>query len=122
MRALINRWYNVPFDPSKKPAANASSNATATTANPPSSISPTDGAENDSKPIDFDTFIPTHDPSLPEPEAGALPTMPSEASYIPNTPAGSMVSQDEAFQRALTAMYWGGYWTAMYHVSLSRQP
>ena len=27
-----------------------------------------------------------------------------------------VVSQDEAFSRALNAMYWGGYWTAMYHV------
>ncbi|EDR08126.1 uncharacterized protein LACBIDRAFT_327429 [Laccaria bicolor S238N-H82] len=28
---------------------------------------------------------------------------------------GTMISQDEAFSRALSAMYWGGYWTAMYH-------
>jgi hypothetical protein len=27
-----------------------------------------------------------------------------------------MINQDEAFSRALSAMYWGGYWTAMYHV------
>ena len=27
------------------------------------------------------------------------------------------VSQDEAFSRAMTAMYWSGYWTAVYHVS-----
>ncbi|KAK0187784.1 hypothetical protein F5146DRAFT_1141244 [Armillaria mellea] len=25
------------------------------------------------------------------------------------------VSQDEAFQRAMSAMYWAGYWTAVYH-------
>ncbi|KAH9487231.1 hypothetical protein JR316_0001300 [Psilocybe cubensis] len=113
-------WYNIPFDPSKKPAAKALLNAAVgtTTATPPTA--PSDGAETDSKPIDFDTFVPTHDPSLdipsvPTPTAGELPTMPSEASYIPDSVAGSIVSQDEAFQRALTAMYWGGYWTAMYH-------
>lgn len=32
--------------------------------------------------------------------------------------SGSNVNADEAFSRALGAMYWGGYWTAMYHVSL----
>jgi len=29
--------------------------------------------------------------------------------------ASATVSQDEAFSRALNAMYWGGYWTAVYH-------
>jgi hypothetical protein len=33
-----------------------------------------------------------------------------------------MVSQDEAFDRALSAMYWGGYWTAVYHVCFSLSP
>jgi hypothetical protein len=30
-----------------------------------------------------------------------------------------MVSQDEAFTRALGAMYWAGYYSAVYHVSSS---
>ena len=30
-----------------------------------------------------------------------------------------MVSQDEAFTRAMGAMYWAGYYTAIYHVSTS---
>ena len=29
-----------------------------------------------------------------------------------------MASQDEAFEKALNAMYWSGYWTAIYHVYL----
>lgn len=32
--------------------------------------------------------------------------------------AFSGVSVDEAFNRALGAMYWCGYWTACYHVSV----
>lgn len=47
-----------------------------------------------------------------------LESMP--ANYdIASGPAASLstVSQDEAFSRALNAMYWGGYWTAVYHVS-----
>jgi len=69
--------------------------------------------EPDSQPIDFHAFIPTHDPSLgvpifPDPSS----TGPSQS--ISHTP-GQIASQDEAFQRALSAMYWGGYWTAVYH-------
>ena len=28
----------------------------------------------------------------------------------------AMASQDDAFSRAMTAMYWSGYWTAVFHV------
>lgn len=80
--------------------------------------------ELDSQPINFDTFVPTHDPSLAGGLAGAgVPAHPpdipgpSYAEYYLPHPPGPMVSQDEAFQRALAAMYWGGYWTAVYHVS-----
>ncbi|KAK0202068.1 hypothetical protein DFS33DRAFT_1045176 [Desarmillaria ectypa] len=45
-------------------------------------------APKDSKPLNL---VPSHDPSL------------------------VAVSQDEAFQNAMTAMYWAGYWTAVYH-------
>lgn len=69
------------------------------------------GAEIDSQPIDFDTFVPTHNPSLDHLSSLALPM-----DYAQDTPSAAMVSQDEAFSRALNAMYWGGYWTAMYHV------
>lgn len=30
-----------------------------------------------------------------------------------------MVNRDEAFNNALSAMYWSGYWTAVYHVSVT---
>jgi hypothetical protein len=45
-----------------------------------------------------------------------LPAPPQD--YASTGPQGSapMASQDEAFSRALNAMYWGGYWTAVYHV------
>ncbi|KDR68693.1 hypothetical protein GALMADRAFT_256476 [Galerina marginata CBS 339.88] len=113
-------WYNIPVDPSKR-ATNAASRSNVTTIQTASAPDPAvhEDAERDSKPVDFDTFVPTHDPSLDEistAPADSGPTMPAFANmnYIPDTPAGAMVSQDEAFQRALNAMYWGGYWTAMY--------
>lgn len=36
--------------------------------------------------------------------------------------AGAGVSADEAFSRALSAMYWSGYWAATYHVSPISMP
>ena len=38
------------------------------------------------------------------------------SNYQADGTEGRIVSQDEAFSRAMNAMYWGGYWTAMYHV------
>ncbi|SJL07799.1 uncharacterized protein ARMOST_11151 [Armillaria ostoyae] len=52
---------------------------------PPDDVEPT---PKDSQPLLNVNFEPSHDP-----------------------PA----SQDEAFQRAMSAMYWAGYWTAVYH-------
>jgi hypothetical protein len=71
---------------------------------------PEAGADSDSQPIDFDTFVPTHNPSLDH-----LSSLAPPMDYVQDPPGASMVSQDEAFSRALNAMYWGGYWTAMYH-------
>lgn len=64
--------------------------------------------------------MPTHDPSLRTPippHPDSVPGPDYSAYHLPEPP-GVMVSQDEAFTRALGAMYWGGYWTAVYHVSL----
>jgi len=75
-----------------------------------------DDAEPDSQPLNFDTFVPTYDPSLnilSDPTSNQIPV--PDTNYIPAA-GESVVSQDEAFSRALSAMYWGGYWTAMYHV------
>lgn len=108
------RWYNVPPSPSKtKKKAQSKARVNATTAE----------TEN-STPLNFDTFVPTHDPSLASaqdpsatpPHPPSVPG-PDYAQYYLANPPGPMVSQDEAFQRALSAMYWGGYWTAVYHVS-----
>ena len=74
-------------------------------------------AEPDSQPLNFDTFVPTHDPSLDipsDPTSNQIPV--PDTNYIPAVDASAVVSQDEAFSRALNAMYWGGYWTAIYHV------
>lgn len=86
-------WYNVP---STKPPKKKVKTEEA----PPA-------VEGDSQPLDFDTFVPTHDASLPELGAEYSAPLPPE---VP------VASRDEAFTRALGAMYWVGYWTAVYHV------
>jgi hypothetical protein len=37
---------------------------------------------------------------------------------VPNSEGTPLVGRDEAFQNALNAMYWTGYWTAAYHVRI----
>jgi len=70
-----------------------------------------------SRPLDFATFVPSHDPSLAQ--HSQPPTF--EAYATPPAP-GEHVGRDEAFSRALGAMYWAGYWTAVYHVSRNIMP
>lgn len=103
------RWYNIPPDPS--------------TLEQPAESHPSAATDSDSKPLDFDTFVPSHDASLdlPVPPAPSGVPGPNFATQFLPEPQGPMVSADEAFSRALGAMYWGGYWTAMYHVR-SRSP
>jgi hypothetical protein len=106
--ADVFRWHNVPVDQAAKRTNGVP------TATPPTAVPKSDNidlAEPDSQPLNFDTFVPTHDPSLHH-DVDPL-------NHSLGTPAGSMASQDEAFSRAMTAMYWGGYWTAMYHVGIS---
>ncbi|KDR82049.1 hypothetical protein GALMADRAFT_135425 [Galerina marginata CBS 339.88] len=103
-------WYNIPVDPSKRSTNESSSNfKDPIPAGPDTAVN--EVAEPNSKPIDFNTFVPDYDPSLgPSITPEALPN----ANHLPGTTAGTLVSQDEAFQRAMSAVYWGGYWTAMY--------
>ncbi|KAJ3551328.1 hypothetical protein NP233_g13100 [Leucocoprinus birnbaumii] len=99
-------WYNIPpKNLPKKPEP------------PKVAVADPQADESDSKPIDFDSFVPTHDASL----AGAG-LEEEETDYA--TPLTSLphVSQDEAFQRAVQASYWSGYWTAVYHCHRQAQP
>jgi len=57
---------------------------------------------HNSVPLNFNTFVPSHDPALP-----SLAT--TDTQNLTDMP------QDEAFRNALNAMYWTGYWTAVYH-------
>lgn len=61
--------------------------------------------EHNSVPLNFDTFIPSHDPALPDLAA-------TDSQNLAD------ISQDEAFRNALNAMYWTGYWTAVYYVHI----
>jgi hypothetical protein len=100
---ITHRWYNVPPDPSKlKNSMEVVQEVGVTQPDP-----------DNSRPLDFETFVPNYDPSL------AQLSQPAYETYgIPPAP-GEHVSRDEAFNRALGAMYWTGYWTAVYHVSLT---
>jgi len=35
---------------------------------------------------------------------------------------GPIVNQDEAFNRAIGAMYWAGYYSAVYHCQRNKRP
>ncbi|KAF8640454.1 hypothetical protein AX17_000118 [Amanita inopinata Kibby_2008] len=91
-------WYNIPADIKRKSSAVAMS---APSTSPGVTLG--NDVEGDSKPLDFDTFVPSYNP--------ALPTVDS----VNKAPDLSVVNQDEAFSRAMNAMYWSGYWTAIYH-------
>lgn len=119
-------WYNIPPPPTTKAKSKgkgkvgASPTSAPALSNGTSSVDATHASENagaDSTPLNFDTFVPAYDPSLAA--AGPLLTVPPlEGTSTAGTGAeAATVSQDEAFSRAMTAMYWSGYWTAIYHVS-----
>ena len=79
---------------------------------------------DNSRPVNFDTFVPHHDPSLPNAEQGVDGNGTNDATYakhgiVPPPPAGmtSQVTPNAAFQQAMGAWYWAGYWTGVYHVS-----
>ncbi|KAE9397834.1 hypothetical protein BT96DRAFT_995396 [Gymnopus androsaceus JB14] len=73
--------------------------------------------ESDSKPIDFNTFVPTYDAALSVGGASGsdLPAY-AAALLLFQYNLHKSVSQEEAFKRALEATYWSGYWTAVYHM------
>ena len=112
------RWYNIPPDLSSKRKNKA---AMLPPAQNGTEIHLTESSAEDSTPLNFDTFVPTHDPSLSTTDTTfAAPSMGMNGVSSSITAADmAMVSQDEAFSRAMTAMYWSGYWTAIYHVSFS---
>ncbi|KAJ3505075.1 hypothetical protein NLJ89_g7604 [Agrocybe chaxingu] len=107
-------WYNIPVDTSRK-KADATSSSNLPVFHDDSIMAAADEeVEGDSKPIDFNTFEPTHDPSLPTP-----PTL--TENYSTENFGKTIVSQDEAFSRAMNAMYWSGYWTAIYHCQRQKE-
>ncbi|KAF9007944.1 hypothetical protein BDQ17DRAFT_1350298 [Cyathus striatus] len=102
-------WYNNP------PAKIATKSTTSTENNVETNGTTSmegKAAEDDSQPLNFDTFVPTHDPAL---NHGKAPVHSADESYVPLEGVGTSVSRDEAFKNALNATYWAGYWTAMYY-------
>ncbi|KAF9443621.1 hypothetical protein P691DRAFT_764119 [Macrolepiota fuliginosa MF-IS2] len=100
-------WYNIP--PKNLPKK-------------PAHIGPQ--IPTDSQPINFDTFVPTHDPSLSgaaDSAVAATEQDAQQAAYAMPLTSLPSVSQDEAFERAVQASYWSGYWTAVYHCHRQNQ-
>ncbi|KAH7330744.1 hypothetical protein B0J17DRAFT_722423 [Rhizoctonia solani] len=64
----------------------------------------------DSEPVDFNTYVPSHDPTL---------GVAQSATFGPQPPMTTndftKLTRDEIFEKAVSASYWAGYWTAMYH-------
>ncbi|KAF8845542.1 hypothetical protein BDN67DRAFT_1007381 [Paxillus ammoniavirescens] len=116
-------WYNKPYTgpTTQVPTSPTTSKPKTTHPSHPSTSISLQPAEEESNtaPLDFHTFVPTHDPSLPVPsdfvpQASAQVAQSTSPFFIPAS-STTMVSRDEAFSNALSAMYWGGYWTAVYH-------
>ncbi|KAL0570189.1 hypothetical protein V5O48_011779 [Marasmius crinis-equi] len=103
-------WYNVP--PAKK-AKLEDNPPTTSTLKAGKTVTGDDEDEFNSHPIDFETFVPDHDPALVKPSGVSGSEQPAFYA-LPEAPR-AMASRDEAFSRALNAMYWSGYWTAVYH-------
>ncbi|KAI0762427.1 hypothetical protein C8Q74DRAFT_1290204 [Fomes fomentarius] len=111
-------WYNVP--PAITSKGKSKQNADDVVAKGGTSAAHVEEVAlhgGDSTPLNFDTFVPSHDASLAAAAAGPLLTVPAMdgVSSTGTVAEAAAVSQDEAFSRAMTAMYWSGYWTAVYH-------
>jgi len=94
-------WYNVP------PSASGTTGVGSGSKPLSSTYEQNEGhtmpvSEHDSTPLNFNTFVPSHDPALP-----------NLAATDTQNPIG--ISRDEVFRNALNAVYWAGYWTAVYH-------
>lgn len=116
-----NRWYNIPLEQNGTDDTNIVSMGmplipTSLASHFESSEEMEDEDEGNSRPPDFNTFAPQHDPSLSfDQDVGQIPF----AQVIPPR-ALSSVSVDQAFQNAMSAWYWAGYWTGIYHVRCQR--
>ncbi|CEL58305.1 hypothetical protein RSOLAG1IB_03051 [Rhizoctonia solani AG-1 IB] len=64
----------------------------------------------DSAPIDYNTFVPSYDPTLGVAQTSiGHPQLPAATNDL------TKLTKDEIFEKAVSASYWAGYWTAMYH-------
>lgn len=115
-------WYNIPPESADPDASSREQSEDEEGAYDEAGYAP--DVEN-SNPIQFDNFIPRHDPTL---EAGGVSFGESrgtvlseqELAFDPSNHTGGSI--DEAFTRAQAAMYWAGYWTAMYHARKGSVP
>jgi len=96
--SFYHSWYNIPPKNLTKKSEHVN--------HPPLN-------QSDTQPIDFASFVPTHDASL----SATLDTAKHQVTGPTHT-SQLLISQDEAFKRAIQASYWSGYWAAVYHVRL----
>ncbi|KAL1699284.1 hypothetical protein EV121DRAFT_284218 [Schizophyllum commune] len=106
-------WYNIPPEPKPAPAVGggglagqAIAQAMAMQERQMNGVVSLDGQQEDGEQEEYDTYEEGN-------EGVAQATMPPDLGAY----HGKGVGQDEAFSRAMNAMYWTGYWTAVYHAS-----
>lgn len=112
-----HRWYNMPPSPLKEGLETNHTEDSIVSSLPTQKNVPGTNDQEDSTPLDFDTFVPSHNPSLDLPFNSSSAPGIDYTSHSVLKPPGTIPDEDEAFTRALGAMYWGGYWTAVYHVN-----
>ena len=112
---FVSSWYNIPPEKTKTSKGGSKASFSKPNGTQVEEVTPETGLA-DSVPINFDTFVPMHDPSLAAVAATGADTGAMMDGVLGSGAEAAMVSQDEAFSRAMTAMYWSGYWTAVHHV------
>ena len=112
---LFASWYNIPPEPKPAPAGGggglagqAIAQAMAMQERQMNGVEFLNGQQEDGEQAEYDAYEEGN-------EGVAQATMPPDLGAY----HGKGVGQDEAFSRAMNAMYWTGYWTAVYHVSRS---
>jgi len=101
-------WYNTPPEFPKPKLGSITAPVSVPPASADHSVDNHE-AEDDSQPLDFDSYVPTYNPNL-----GYSQELPQRAPIV-KVPNLTEIGQDEVLAHAMNAMYWAGYWTAVYH-------
>ncbi|KZT42758.1 hypothetical protein SISSUDRAFT_1041007 [Sistotremastrum suecicum HHB10207 ss-3] len=115
-------WYNVPKKPEEADEEQADVTLDDEEAEAEGEV------EDDSRPIDFDSFVPDHDATLDYDE-GDEGEAQNPFSGVPPQPDYSLAFQlvpgphtrEEVYQKAVAAWYWAGYWNGVYNTMSDKE-